>query len=202
MGKEKKKAKTMLQLAKAASPLVLEHLGKEKNLPKSTVDSMNEALTNAIENYGLENPLTIQTAVQTVVPAFVQIADRYFFLMRETLRISEDLGLRYDKYTIQMVNAILSDESADIATKTALVNQFIAARRKEDRKDVNTPMFAATGLSAVLGLGALAAFLRCSDNKKEIAVEALKASKDVEISKEAINAIKFIVLGLLRWNLP
>lgn len=129
--------------AKAMTPVILECLGGElgKNLA-----NMAGPICKALTTYSCRNQLAITKMVCETCPAFAQIANKFFDVLNQTLKISAEIDTK--NYEV-ILDAIFKDETATIQEKTRLAKETIETIKTQKRENART-IIEATG-TVVLG---------------------------------------------------
>lgn len=172
--------------AKAVTPVVLEYLGGEvgKNLA-----NMAGPICKALTTYSCRNQLAITKMVCETCPAFAQIADKFFNVLNQTLKISAEIDTK--NYEV-ILDAIFKDETATIQEKTRLAKETIETIKTQHRENIKT-VIEATG-TVVLKTVALISGV--------IAVEALTSLEKTRVKEKGktdrTRAVSDTVGGMIR----
>lgn len=193
-----KDVKELTKRAKGATPAILEIISATVG---PAVKELATPICKAMTIYGCRNQIAITRAVAEINPLFNKIADRYFELVNETVRISLDIDSK--NYDI-ILDAIMKDEAASIETKTELAKDMIATIKSQNRETMKT-VISTAGKAAVksvalvcvtsigvslIGLEKVKVKTNGGCDKTEIIMDGMK-----EIAKELnpLNSVKDIV---------
>ena len=167
--------------AKAAGP-ILTQLSKTAG---SGIAELANPVSKALMTYGCRNQIAVVNTVQALAP----VSEKFFSMLNETIKISQDTN--YKKFDL-IVSLISQDENASIETKIQLVNDYL---QQEHSRKIDTLKTVRGGTVAVGGIAAAGLCgLKHIDAKKAITLAKITAEQAEKISENRSN----VIIGLAK----